>query len=163
LYESTLTLLKLVTPYIPHTTHEAYLHLPYRKFDNMYLENMPEALDLGSEGLLEKYDKFMTIRDNVLKALEEARNRQVIGKSFNAKLTLYPKGETKELLNNLKANLGQIFIVSKFEMAEGVGQYKFNELTIDVEKAEGETCDRCWQVVDHTEEGLCPRCEEVLK
>jgi len=163
LYETTLTLLKLITPYIPHTTHEAYLHLPYREFDNVYLENMPEPKDLGSEGLLEKYDKFMDIRDNVLKALEEARNSQVIGKSFNAKLTLYPELETKELLNSLNANLGQIFIVSKFEMAEGVGQYKFNELSIDVEKADGETCDRCWQVVDHTEEGLCPRCEEVLK
>lgn len=163
LYETTLTLLKLLTPYIPHTTHEAYLHLPYRKFDNMYLENMPKVKDLGSEGLLEKYDKFMFIRDNVLKALEEARSRQVIGKSFNAKLILYPEGETKELLNSLNANLGQIFIVSRFAISEGTGQYKFNELSIDVEKADGETCDRCWQVVDNTEEGLCPRCTEVLK
>ncbi len=163
LYETTLTLLQLLTPFLPHTANEAYLNLPYHKLDNVYLENMPEAQDLGSEGLLTKYEKFMNVRDNVLKALEEARNKQVIGKSFNAKLTLYPEGETKELLNSLNANLGQIFIVSQFEMAEGKGEYEFNELSIDVVKANGDTCDRCWQVVEETNEGLCPRCEEVLK
>lgn len=163
LYDTTLALLQLLTPFLPHTTHEAYLHLPHHEFENVYLENMPEVKDLGSEGLLVKYDKFMNVRDNVLKALEEARNKQVIGKSFNAKLTLYPEGETKELLQSLDANLGQIFIVSQFEMKEGNGEYKFNELSIDVVKAEGETCDRCWQVVEKTEEGLCPRCEDVLK
>ncbi|AIO19145.1 Isoleucine--tRNA ligase [Candidatus Izimaplasma bacterium HR1] len=163
LYEALLSLLKLLTPYLPHTTHETYLHLPYQEFKNMYLEDMPEVNDLGSEGLLQKYDKFMNIRDNVLKALEEARNKQVIGKSFNAKLTLYPTGDTKELLENLNANLGQIFIVSQFEMKEGKGEYEFNELSIDVVKADGETCDRCWQVVEHTHDGLCERCTDVLK
>ena len=56
-----------------------------------------------------------------------------------------------------------LFIVSKLEMKEGKGEYEFNNLSIDVEKADGETCDRCWQVVDETKEGLCPRCETVLK
>jgi isoleucyl-tRNA synthetase len=163
LYDATLSLLQLLTPFLPHTTNEAYMHLPHHKYDNVYLENMPEVKDLGSEGLQAKYEKFMNVRDNVLKALEEARNKQVIGKSFAAKLTLYPEGETKELLNSLNANLGQIFIVSQFEMKEGKGEYDFPGLSIDVVKAEGETCDRCWQVVDHTEEGLCPRCEEVIK
>ena len=163
LYDVTLTLLQLLTPLLPHTTNEAYLHLPHHKMDNIYLENMPQVQDLGSEGLETKYEKFMTIRDNVLKALEEARNKQVIGKSFAAKLTLYPEGEVKELLNSLNANLGQIFIVSQFEMKEGSGEYKFTNLSIDVAKAEGHVCDRCWQVVEETKEGLCPRCEDILK
>ena len=163
LYDVTLSLLKLLTPFLAHTTHEVYLHLPFHKEENMYLENMPEILELGHQDIVEKYEAFMGVRDNVLKALEEARNNKVIGKSFNAKLILYPENDVRELLNSLDANLQQIFIVSQFEIKEGVGEFKFDNLSIDVLKADGETCDRCWQVVPHTEEGLCPRCEEVIK
>ena len=163
LYDVTVALLKLLTPFIPHTTHEAYQYLPYKAEENMYLENMPSYKDLGNDALILKYEKFMAVRDNVLKALEVARNEKVIGKSFNAKLTLYPKGEVKELLASMKANLGQMFIVSQFEMNEGNGKYEFNNLSIDVEKAAGDTCDRCWQIVDHTHDGLCERCEKIIK
>ena len=163
LYDITLKLLQLLTPFLPHTTHEAYKHMPYHKYENMYLENMPEYLNLGNEDILVKYSKFMDVRTNILKALEEARIKQVIGKSFAAKLTLYPKGEVKELLESMNANLGQIFIVSQFEMKEGTGEYSFNNLTIDVEKAVGDTCDRCWQIVEHTHDGLCPRCNKIIK
>lgn len=163
LYDATLTLLKLLTPYLPHTTHEAYLHLPHHKEENMYLENMPKYVELGNEDILVKYEKFMDVRVNVLKALEEARNNKVIGKSFNAKLIIYPNTETKELLESLNANLGQMFIVSQFEIKTGEGEFKFPNLSIDILKADGETCDRCWQVVDHVNEGICDRCTEVIK
>jgi len=163
LFDATLTLLQLLTPYLPHTTHEAYQYLPHHSEKNMYLENMPEYKELGHEDLIAKYEKFMDVRTNVLKALEEARNKQVIGKSFAAKLVLYPKNEVKELLESMNTNLGQIFIVSQLEMKEGEGEYKFNNLSIDVFKAEGETCDRCWQVVDETNEGICERCATVIK
>ena len=163
LYDVTLTLLKLLSPLLPHTTYEVYSFLPHHKEENVYLENMPVAEELSALGLEEKWDKFMVVRDNVLKALEEARNNKVIGKSFNAKLTLYPENEVKDLLEEMNANLQQIFIVSQFEMKEGKGEYEFTNLSIDVEAAQGETCDRCWQVVDHTEEGLCPRCESVVE
>jgi len=163
LYDVTLSLLQILTPYLPHTTHEVYLHLPFHKEENVYLENMPEYKELGNEELLNKYDQFMLVRDNVLKALEEARNNKVIGKSFNAKLVLYPENEVKELLESLNSNLQQIFIVSQLEIKEGKGEFEFTNLSIDVLKAEGETCDRCWQVVPETQEGLCPRCETVIK
>jgi len=163
LYDITTSLLKLLTPFIPHTTNEAYKHLPYQEFENMYLENMPEYQELGNDELITKYENFMLVRDNVLKALEVARNEKVIGKSFNAKLTLYPEGKVKELLESMNANLGQMFIVSQFEMKKGKGTYEFNNLSIDVEKADGETCDRCWQIVEHTHNGLCQRCEEIIK
>ncbi len=162
-YDITLTLMQLLTPYLPHTMNDAYLNLPFHKMDNVYLENMPKVKDLGNEELYNKYLEFMKLRDNVLKALEEARNKQVIGKSFAAKLTLYPTGEAKTLLESMDANLGQIFIVSQFEMkSEGAGEYKFTNLSIDVDKADGEVCDRCWQVVPTTEDGLCDRCKKIL-
>ena len=67
--------------------------------------------------LVEKWYAFMNLRDEVLKALEEARNEKVIGKSLKAKITLYVKEETKELLESIHENLQQLFIVSDFEVA----------------------------------------------
>jgi isoleucyl-tRNA synthetase len=163
LYDVTLTLLQLLSPILPHTTDEVYSFLPHHKEENIYLENMPKVRELGNAEFEEKWNQFMVVRDNVLKALEEARNDKVIGKSFNAKLTLYPENEIKELLESMDANLQQIFIVSQFEMKEGKGKYEFNNVSIDVDAAQGETCDRCWQVVEHTDEGLCPRCQSVVK
>lgn len=162
LYEVTLSLLQLLTPFLPHTTSDVYKHLPHHKEDDVYLENMPQYVDYNGSDLVDKYDKFMGLRDHVLKALEDARNNKVIGKSFNAKLTLYPNQELKTLLEQLHVNLQQVFIVSQLEIREGKGQYVFEQGSIDVEKAEGETCDRCWQVVEETKEGLCQRCESVV-
>ncbi len=40
----------------------------------------------------------MKLRNDVLKALEEARNEKVIGKSLTAKVTLYVNEETKDTI-----------------------------------------------------------------
>jgi isoleucyl-tRNA synthetase len=163
LYDTTLTLLQLLTPFLPHTTHEAYLHLPYHAEENVYLENMPRPLETTDMDLMARYDAFLTLRDDVNKALEEARNKQIIGKSLNAKLTLYPNDKTKALLESMDANFAQLFIVSQFAIAEGEGEYRFPNTSVDVEVATGDTCDRCWQVVEHTEDGVCDRCHDVLQ
>ncbi len=162
LYDVTLSLLQLLTPFLPHTTHESYEYMPYKAFENMYLENMPDVLNIDGTELMTKYDAFMQVRDNVNKALEEARTKQIIGKSFNAKLTLYPNDDVAALLHSMNANLGQLFIVSQFEIKSGTGEYTFSNMSVDVVPAEGETCDRCWQVVDHTHDGLCHRCQDVV-
>ncbi|NLG81824.1 MAG: isoleucine--tRNA ligase, partial [Bacilli bacterium] len=120
------------------------------------------------EELLNKYERFMTLRDDVLKALEIARNDKVIGKSFNAKLTLYPNKETKAFLTSLNANLQQIFIVSQFEIKDyeeaDERALEFESMKVLVEVAVGETCSRCWQVVPHIDhDELCPRCAKIVK
>jgi len=158
------TLIKLMTPIIPHTTSESYSYIQNRKEKDAYLLEMPsvEKLDTSVEPL---YDEFMSLREDVLKALENARNEKVIGKSLNAHLKLYPKGKVSDLIEKLKVNLAQIFIVSKIEiLKDGFGKYKGTDVSIDVLEAPGVTCERCWQVVpDVNESGLCPRCEEVLR
>ena len=42
----------------------------------------------------------MDLRDDVLKALEEARNAKTIGKSLEAKVTLFVKDEYKSLFES---------------------------------------------------------------
>ena len=121
----------------------------------------------------EKWTKLSELRDEVLKALEEARNEKVIGKSLTAKVTLYVRDHVKELLDSIHENIGQIFIVSDFEVAGNYDEAPENALKLEhaaivVSKAEGETCERCWVVTtdigsNHNHPTLCGRCAEVVE
>ena len=59
----------------------------------------------------------MLIRDDVLKALEVARNDKGIGKSLEAKVTVYVPEALKDVFKADDIDYAQFFIVSAF--AEG--------------------------------------------
>ena len=154
-------LIPIMTPIIPHTTNEAYQFVPNKMSSNSQLLEFPLPRDFDRD-VVEKFDKFMAVRSDILKALEEARAAKTIGKSFEAHLKLYPNAEVKELLESVQ-DLQQILIVSKLDILDGEGEFKFDNLSVDVAPAEGHTCARCWQVVDEVnEDGICSRCEEVI-
>jgi len=174
LYETLISLTKLVSPILSHTADEVWPYIPGVEEESVQLTDLPEYQELdNAKALEEKWTAFLGIRDDVLKALEEARNEKVIGKSLTAKVSLYVNEKTKALLDSIQENLAQLFIVSAFEVA---GDYnnapedavKLETSAIVVTKAEGETCERCWtvtpevgQVKEH--ETLCPRCAHVVE
>ena len=156
-YEILEALLKLLSPIIPHTMSEAYDLLPYKAEEDIYLTNMPMEVEVD-EQLEADFDSFMKYRDEILKALEEARASKVIGKSFNAKLTITLDSKAKKLFTDLNSDLAQLLIVSQLELKDGDA---FNVL---VEKALGETCERCWMIVPSiNSNGLCPRCQRIIE
>lgn len=174
LYKSLLSLTKLLSPILSHTTDEVWKFISSVSEESVQLTDMPEYQELENAKVLEeKWNFFLKLRDDVLKALEEARNAKVIGKSLTAKVTLFVNDKTKALLDSIEENVKQLFIVSGFEVA---GSYeaapedaiKLETAAILVTKAEGETCERCWVVTpevgqDHEHETLCPRCAHVVK
>lgn len=156
-YEILDALLKLLSPILPHTMSEAYDLLPSKTEKDIYLTEMPIVGEVD-EKLEETFDTFMKYRDEILKALEEARVSKVIGKSFNAKLILTLDAKAKKLVENLDSDLAQILIVSQLELRDG------NAFSVTVEKAEGATCERCWMIVPSVNaNGLCPRCQAILE
>jgi isoleucyl-tRNA synthetase len=174
LYESLTALTKLVAPILSHTADEVWPFIPAVKEESVQLTDLPEYQELeGAEALEEKWSAFMTLRDDVLKALEEARNQKIIGKSLTAKVTLYVNKKSKVLLDSISEDLKQLFIVSSFEVAGSYDQapdhaVKLETAGIVVTKAEGETCERCWIVTpevgqDPEHSTLCPRCAEVVR
>lgn len=174
LYESLLSLTKLVAPILPHTADEVWEHIASVAEESVQLTDFPEFVEhQNSQELVDKWNKFMLLRDDVLKALEEARNQKVIGKSLQASITLYVNEDTNTLLDSIQENLKQLFIVSGFEVA---GEYaaapehaiKLEHAAIVVSKADGETCERCWTVTQDVGEDkehptLCVRCASVVK
>ena len=174
LYESLLTLTKLVSPILSHTADEVWQYIPGVNEESVQLTDLPEYRELpGADKIEEKWTAFMKLRDDVLKALEEARNEKIIGKSLTAKVTLYPTEKTNALLNSIQENLKQLFIISDLEIAGTFEQapktaLKLETAAIVVTKAEGETCERCWVVTTEVGEDtehptLCPRCAQVVK
>ncbi|WP_409305350.1 isoleucine--tRNA ligase [Peribacillus sp. SCS-155] len=174
LYDSLLVLTKLVAPILAHTADEVWKFIPGVTEESVQLTLMPEAATFENEKEIEeKWNAFMSLRDDVLKALEEARNNKVIGKSLNAKVSVYVDGKTKQLLDSIDESFEQLFIVSAFEVAGSVdsapaGALKLDKAAIEVTKAEGDTCERCWNVTEDVglvEEHptLCVRCATVVK
>ncbi|ADC48185.1 isoleucyl-tRNA synthetase [Alkalihalophilus pseudofirmus OF4] len=173
MYESVLTLTKLVSPILSHTADEVWEEIPAVSEASVQLTDMPEAESFGDvEQLKAKWQHFMAVRDDVLKALEQARNDKKIGKSLTAAVTLYADGNVLELLNTTP-NLEKLFIVSAVRIKAGVeaapeDAMSFDTLRIVVEKAEGETCERCWVVTptvgtNDSHPGLCKSCAETVE
>lgn len=168
-YDHLSVLVRYLTPIIPFTTEEVFSYMPKSKDlskESVYLNDLPKPIQYPNcEELLNKYQEFMTFRNDVLKAIEVARNEKVIGKSMSAKLVVYPTEKTKKLLQSLHADLKTLFIVSEFVLSDqDIEGLSFESGKILVTAREGIVCDRCWQVVDHVnEDGICERCAKVVK
>lgn len=156
-YEILEALIKLLAPILPHTMSEAYDNLPYKKCEDIYLEDMPFADKNIDNDLESLFDNFMSYRDIVLKRLEEARNAKIIGKSFNAKLIITLDDKSKEIFNKIKDDTAQLLIVSQVEFKDG------KEFNVEVEAAQGEVCSRCWMIVPSiNSDELCDRCAKII-
>lgn len=169
-YEILTALVKLLTPIIPHTADELWEHIPGAEEESVQLTDMPEPRAIQQMDELEgKWDHFMQVRDDVLKALEEARNQKVIGKSLEAKVSIVPRDEeTKAVLDSF-SYLQQLLIVSEANVTDSSPKTtEYRLVDVAVEKHPGEKCERCWVASDTVGEdsdhpGLCSRCAEVVK
>jgi Isoleucyl-tRNA synthetase (EC 6.1.1.5) len=174
IYDCLLAMTKLLSPILPHTAEEVWSHIHGVKEESVQLTDFPEPRTFENEEAIEKkWNAFLKIRDDVLKALEEARNEKIIGKSLLAKVTLYVRDEEKRLLDSIEESLSQIFIVSACEIGGSYDEapdeaLKLERAAVLVEKAEGVTCARCWVVTpevgaDPDLPDVCPRCARVVK
>ncbi|MBB6062610.1 isoleucyl-tRNA synthetase [Thermosipho japonicus] len=161
-------LIKMLAPVLVFTTEEAYQLSPLKEFETVHLEYWPQVRkEFVDEKLMDEFKILFMVRDDVLKALENARKNDVIGHSLDAKVTL--KGVNEEINNILlkyKDYLEEIFIVSQVEIGEGKVKGEF--ANVSVEKASGEKCQRCWKYSEETGKNeeypnTCPRCAAVLK
>ncbi|MBU9712440.1 isoleucine--tRNA ligase [Evansella tamaricis] len=173
MYETLIALTKVMSPILSHTADEVWEHIPGVEVESVQLTDMPEAKEFNetAQELLVKWDRFMKLRDDVLKALEEARHEKGVKKSLEAQVIIYADGEDKALLEGI-TNLNKLFISSKAVVSGSKGDAPssakgYDFLHVEVDFAEGEKCERCWVVSpslgkndDHP--GLCDSCTDVV-
>lgn len=168
-YEVVVALTKLIAPITTHTAEEVWQYIPNTEAELVQLTDMPESREIeGEASLVTKWDHFVDVRDDILKALEGARKEKKIGKSLEAKVTIKAKDEQTHALLQAVDDLHQLFIVSKVELTDSetlAEDYQFVQITVD--KFDAEKCERCWvadeTVGKHSEHAsLCERCATIV-
>lgn len=150
-YDILVKITKLLTPILPHTAEEIWSYLEFEEEEFVQLTEMPVAeIFEGEEDILSAWDAFMTLRTQAQKALEEARNEKVIGKSLEAHLTIYASDEVKTLLTALDSDIALLMIVSQLTIADfadaPTNAISFENVAFTVDHAVGEVCERSRRV-----------------
>ncbi|PWG00645.1 isoleucine--tRNA ligase [Levilactobacillus bambusae] len=174
LYQITVALTKLMTPILPHTAEEIWDFLKEPE-EYVQLAEMPQPVAIdGAAEINDKWTNFLAFRTHVLKALEEARNNKLIGKSADAELDVYATPEIQRMLDSLHADVRQILMVSDLQVADiadapaNSEQFDEDSLALVVKPAEGETCERCRLIkkdvgANPAYPEFCERCAHIVE
>ena len=171
------SLVRMIAPVLSFTAEEIWQFMPHKKEKKaesiLFVEMLKVNDSYYSQELEEKWDKVLSLRDDVSKALEIARNSKIIGKSLDAKVTLYADDKNMEFLKAILKDLSTILIISSVALEDVKnapdGSYVAENITgikISVTTPDGEKCARCWmfsESVGHTHDDLCDRCASVVE
>ena len=161
LYNIVKNLVVLLAPILPYTSEEVYRFIPGEKLESVHLNDMPEVPNYEFDSKL--WELFFDVKDDVFKALEEARNEKVIGSSLEAEVKLNLGEKYKPVREQLEKYLHQLLIVSKVEFTNDETLPKASTIKVEVLKSNGHKCNRCWNYVDELDGDICHRCSEILK
>ncbi|BDR58224.1 isoleucine--tRNA ligase [Xylocopilactobacillus apicola] len=130
-------LTQLLTPVLPHTAEEIWENLKEPE-EYAYFTELPKVRDFGDvSALLTDWATFMKFRDVANKALEEARQSEMIGKNAEAALTVTYAPDVLKAVETLKIDVREILMVSSMTTSDGA------DSTVEVSPAKGEVCKRC--------------------
>jgi isoleucyl-tRNA synthetase len=119
------------------------------------------------QGLRADFDALMAVRGEVLKALEVARQEKMIGSGLESVVTIHAPEDRFPLLERYQKDLRYLFIVSGVDLKRASGNTG-NALRVEVSKAPGQKCERCWNYSVRVGESqryptLCERCVPVVE
>ncbi|TFE69786.1 isoleucine--tRNA ligase [Methylacidiphilum sp. Yel] len=153
------SLVKLLAPIIPFTAEEAWRG--FGKKNSIHLELFPTEKDKQEGTQLEqRWQKILRLRDLANIELEQARREKRIGKNLEAKVILH----THEFEEKDIPLLTEVLLVSQLELCRA------EKTEIEVIKAPGGKCPRCWKFSLFAQRNedpefphVCERCLKVLQ
>ncbi|WP_028950428.1 isoleucine--tRNA ligase [Sulfurihydrogenibium subterraneum] len=175
LWELLLALNKLLAPIISFTAEEVWKYT--RKIDSslkesVHLELLPSVkLEYIDKDLENVYEKLLQVRDDVLKAVEEARKKDLVRHPYEARVILKLPQEYRQLIEERLDWIKFFFTVSQVELSENpqadvvIEGESVKGSAVAVSKAKGEKCPRCWiydESVGRNGQKVCDRCKEQL-
>ena len=158
---------RMIAPILAYTSDEIWKYMPHRAEHDaecVLFNSMPELVDIALEDdFISNWDKIHELRDTVKKYLEVAVKDKMIKSSLEASVTLKASGAEFEFIKSVESELAAAFIVSEVVVENTEG-----ELKVEVNKAAGEKCERCWcfskTVGENSEHPtLCARCAGVIE
>jgi isoleucyl-tRNA synthetase len=172
LYRLDLALARLLAPILSFTCEEVWMHTKHRAgaTASVHADVFPDPSEL-SEGIgsgqrqqAAEWETLIPVREQVLKALDTAREDKVVGSSLEAAVKLTAGGEMFERLRKFEGDLPALFIVSQATVERGSGE----ALEIRIERARGDKCERCWKYTtdvgsDPNFPTVCAPCARILR
>jgi isoleucyl-tRNA synthetase len=166
LYRIVDALARMLATLLVFTGDEIWENLPgaESRAASVHLTELPVASGQRDEKLAARWEDLFKVREEVMRALEEARAAKVIGGSLEAAVDITASGKTYDLLASYRDNLRFLFIVSQVSLT----QAETGDLSLEVRRAEGQKCERCWNYSTHVGESekyptVCERCVAALE
>jgi isoleucyl-tRNA synthetase len=168
LFEIFCVVAKLLAPVLAFTADEAWGHLAaFRgKKESVHLEDWPAAPRQWRDPALEaKWERFLAMRERVLKSLEAKREKKEIGNSLEADVELAISAEEDlRFFEAERKTLETVFLVSGVSVKKAPAGAD----AVAVTRARGRKCVRCWNWredvgQDREHPALCGRCRAAVK
>lgn len=155
-------LTKLLAPILSFTTEEVWT--TSGKKDSVFYSDFSDLSQWIDETLETKLKPVFATKEDVQKALEEARKLGKLGKSLEAEVII--EGD-KDSYSFSPEELALFFVVSHVsfdgkEIQEVFSEWKGETGSIQIRKPKHAECPRCWRHVSEKEGTLCKRCETVV-
>ena len=146
------SLLKWFAPILVFTTDEIYslVNKDKKNIHEHSFVNIPKNWE--NKKLNHKWDQLFKIKQEANIAIEAKRSSKEIGSSLEAEVKLSVDQNKFDLLKNL--DLAEYLITSKAEKVLS----KDKEMKIQVNKAKGNKCSRCWKILEQS----CDRCSSLI-
>ncbi len=162
LFHITQSLIRIMTPILSFTAHEASETIFKNNKKSIFTETwyqFPE--NLVNDKNLDDWKNILEIRGLVNKKIEELREKGMVGSSLQSVIEIGAPPEIYNSLNAFIEDLKFIFISSKVNIK------KNEKLEVNVYKSEHQKCERCWHYcedvgLDESHKELCGRCIKNL-
>jgi isoleucyl-tRNA synthetase len=166
-------LTRLLAPILSFTADEVWRYLPGGTVESVHLALFPDqpALEaMADRGLLERWERLVSLRERVLAEIEPLRKEKQIGSSLQARVVLSANEKELSFLEAYASQLPMLFIVSEVVLRPAPTDVEAHEeaaARVTIERAGGVKCERCWRYVPGVSSepewaGLCPRCQSAL-
>ncbi len=176
LYQILDHLVRILAPILVFTAEEIYQAMPRASEEapsSVHLSDWPSPPEVWNDDSVERdFTVLWALRPYVLQEIEDKRKSGMVGSSLDARVVLRV-GDEKALedLRRLEGDLPELLIVSQVELRQrgGGGPEKMvpYRSVIEVSRAEGRKCGRCWRYTlrvgeDARHPDLCERCRPVV-
>lgn len=154
---------KLLAPILSFTTEEVWSS--FGKKDSVFYSDFSDLTKWIDDALEAQLKPVFATKEDVQKALEEARKLGKLGKSLEAEVFI--PGNSLQNSKFTKDDLSLFFVVSEVsfdqkEISEVYSEWQGESGSIQIRKPHHHECPRCWRHVSEKEGTLCKRCEEVV-
>ena len=170
MYEILQALVRMLVPVMPHQAEDIWMSVPEVQKDGLesiLLSSWPEVKsEWNNEKLEEEFTQILKAREVVSRAIEPLRADKKVGSSLE--VAVYVSVKDNAVLKANEDELCNIFITSQAYVTDEkpsdvLNEYKEDDYTVWVTKAEGEKCARCWKYRKLNSDGICEECIDAIK